>query len=92
MKMLLNEGLLHGDALTISGETVAEVLADIPDQPAADQDVIRPFSQPIVSARPSRHSQRAILPSKAAVSKLTGIKKTVLSLALLASSSLKKTA
>ena len=30
MKMLLAHGLLHGDALTITGRTVAEVLADVP--------------------------------------------------------------
>ena len=33
MKMLLNAGLLHGDCITISGQTIAEVLQDIPDAP-----------------------------------------------------------
>jgi dihydroxy-acid dehydratase len=47
MRMLLIHGLLHGDALTISGQTIAEVLKDIPDEPAANQDVIRPWSKPI---------------------------------------------
>lgn len=46
MKMLLNEGLLHGDCLTVTGRTVAENLADVPDQPPAGQDVILPFSEP----------------------------------------------
>src|SRR5512140_2705714 len=41
MKMLLVHGLLHGDALTITGRTVAENLAAIPDEPPAGQDVIR---------------------------------------------------
>eukprot|EP01036_Dinobryon_divergens_P061426 gene61426-biopygen830 len=39
MKTLLAAGLLHGDCLTISGQTIAEVLKDIPDAPRADQDV-----------------------------------------------------
>jgi dihydroxy-acid dehydratase len=47
MKMLLNAGLLHGDCLTVTGKTIAENLADIPDQPSADQDVIRPLDNPI---------------------------------------------
>ncbi len=73
MKMLLNEGLLHGSALTISGQTVAEVLADIPDQPSADQDVIRPFSQPMY-AQGHLGILKGNLAPEGAVSKLTGIK------------------
>lgn len=41
MKMLLVHDLLHGDALTMTGQTVAEVLADVPEEPPQDQDVIR---------------------------------------------------
>ncbi|MDO9286735.1 MAG: dihydroxy-acid dehydratase, partial [Aquabacterium sp.] len=41
MKLLLNAGLLHGDCMTITGKTVAENLADLPDAPRADQPVIR---------------------------------------------------
>src|SRR5438067_6708640 len=40
MKMLLANDTLHADALTISGQTVAEVLKDVPEKPRADQDVI----------------------------------------------------
>ena len=47
MKMLLAHGVLHGDALTITGKTVAEVLADVPAEPRKDQDVIRPWSNPV---------------------------------------------
>ncbi len=47
MKMLLEHGLLHGDCMTISGETVAEVLSKIPAQPRADQDVIRAWNKPL---------------------------------------------
>lgn len=47
MKMLLVHGLLHGECLTITGKTIAEVLADIPDEPSVNQDVIRPWSNPM---------------------------------------------
>src|SRR5438309_9275665 len=43
MKILLAHGALHGDAATVSGQTVAEVLRDVPDDPRGDQDVIRPW-------------------------------------------------
>ncbi len=46
MKHLLDEGLLHGDCLTVTGKTVAENLAEI-DPPAPDGDVIHPVSDPI---------------------------------------------
>ena len=46
MKMLLDEGLLHGDCLTVTGKTVAENLRNVRPYPA-DQDVVRPFSNPI---------------------------------------------
>ncbi|MFY0729807.1 dihydroxy-acid dehydratase [Pseudomonas sp. NFX15] len=46
MKRMLDAGMLHGDALTVTGKTLAENLASVPDYPA-DQDVIRPFDQPI---------------------------------------------
>ena len=46
MKTLLNEGLLHGDCLTVTGNTLAENLMDAPDYPDG-QKVIRPLSEPI---------------------------------------------
>jgi dihydroxy-acid dehydratase len=46
MKALLDEGLMHGDALTVTGKTLAENLKDAPEYPAG-QDVVRPFSNPI---------------------------------------------
>ena len=46
MKMLLDEGLLHGDCLTVTGKTVAENLQGAPSYPAG-QDVIRGFDNPI---------------------------------------------
>lgn len=74
MKMLLVKGLLHGDALTITGETVAEVLANIPAEPRDDQDVIRPWSNPLY---PQGHLAilRGNLATEGAVAKITGVKK-----------------
>jgi len=46
LKMLLDAGLIHGDCLTVTGLTVAENLAAVKPYPA-DQDVIRPLSNPI---------------------------------------------
>ena len=46
MKRLLDAGLLHGDVLTVTGKTLAENLADVPDYPEG-QDIIRPFSDPV---------------------------------------------
>ena len=73
MKMLLVNGLLHGDALTITGQTIAEILADVPAEPRSDQDVIRPFNRPVY---PQGHLGilKGNLASEGAVAKLTGIK------------------
>jgi dihydroxy-acid dehydratase len=45
--MLLDRGRLHGGALTITGKTVAETLANVPAEPPAGQDVIHPWSKPL---------------------------------------------
>jgi dihydroxy-acid dehydratase len=47
MRMLLEAGLLHGDALTVTGKTVAENLAGQPGIPGPDGEVIRPLDDPI---------------------------------------------
>src|SRR5262249_39542103 len=47
MKILLAHGQLHGDALTISGRTIAEVLTEVPDEPRPDQDVIHTWQNPL---------------------------------------------
>ena len=77
MKMLLEQGLLHGDALTITGKTVAEVLANIPAEPRADQDVIRPWNNPLY---PQGHLAilRGNLATEGAVAKITGVKKPII--------------
>jgi len=73
MKMLLVHDLLHADALTITGETIAEVLADIPSEPSPNQDVIRPWDNPMY-----RQGHLAILrgnlATEGSVAKITGVK------------------
>lgn len=76
MKMLLEKGLLHGDALTITGKTVAEVLADIPAEPRTDQDVIRPWNNPLY-AQGHLAILRGNLATEGAVAKITGVKKPI---------------
>jgi dihydroxy-acid dehydratase len=74
MKMLLEQGLLHPDALTITGQTIAEVLADIPAEPRTDQDVIRPWNNPLY-AQGHLAILRGNLATEGAVAKITGVKK-----------------
>jgi dihydroxy-acid dehydratase len=74
MKMLLVHDLLHGDALTITGQTVAEVLADVPEEPSKDQDVIRPWDNPLY-AQGHLAILKGNLATEGAVAKITGVKK-----------------
>jgi dihydroxy-acid dehydratase len=73
LKILLANGLLHGDCMTIAGKTMAEMLADVPAEPRAGQDVIRPFSSPMY-----KQGHLAILKGNLAqegcVAKITGLK------------------
>jgi len=73
LKILLANGLLHGDCMTITGRTMAEMLADVPAEPRGDQDVIRPFGRPMYP-----HGHLAILKGNLAqegcVAKITGLK------------------
>jgi dihydroxy-acid dehydratase len=75
LKILLNNGVLHGGCMTIHGKTMAEMLKDVPDQPRADQEVIRPWSNPMY-----KQGHLAILKGNLAtegcVAKITGLKKT----------------
>lgn len=77
MKVLLNAGLLHGDCMTITGKSIAETLADIPDEPRKDQDVIRTIADPMY-----REGHLAILKGnlspEGAVAKITGLKNPVI--------------
>ncbi|WP_166335289.1 dihydroxy-acid dehydratase [Sphingobacterium chungjuense] len=47
MRYLLDEGLIHGDCLTVTGKTVAENLADVKSIIDYNQPIIRPLSDPI---------------------------------------------
>jgi dihydroxy-acid dehydratase len=73
LKMLLAHGLLHGECVTITGRSIAEELAAIPDTPRRDQDVIRQWSNPMYP-----HGHLAILKGNLApegcVAKITGLK------------------
>ncbi|MFM8899722.1 MAG: dihydroxy-acid dehydratase [Burkholderiales bacterium] len=77
MKTLLAAGLLHGDCMTITGKTVAENLADIPDVPRADQDVIRPIDKPIY-AEGHLAILKGNLSPEGCVAKITGLKNPVI--------------
>ena len=73
LKMLLKAGLLHGDCMTITGRTMAEELEGVPDAPRADQDVIRPMSEPLYK---EGHLAilRGNLATEGCVAKITGLK------------------
>ena len=73
MKMLLNNGLLHGDALTVSGQTIAEVLADVPDAPSPNQDVIRQWGNPMY-AKGHLAVLKGNLATEGSVAKISGVK------------------
>jgi len=73
MKLLLEHGLLHGDALTITGQTVAQALQAVPGEPPAGQEVIRPWGRPVY-AEGHLAILRGNLAIDGAVAKITGIK------------------
>jgi dihydroxy-acid dehydratase len=73
MKMLLEHGLLHGDCLTISGQTVTEVLQNIPATPRKDQDVIRQWDNPIYE-QGHLAILKGNLSTEGCVAKITGVK------------------
>lgn len=77
MKILLKAGLLHGDCLTITGQTIAEVLKDVPDEPRKDQDVIRSISDPMY-AQGHLAILKGNLSPEGAVAKITGLKNPVI--------------
>jgi dihydroxy-acid dehydratase len=73
MKILLAHGCLHGDAVTITGRTLAQNLEDVPVEPRRDQDVIRPWEKPVYA-----HGHLAVLrgnlATEGALAKISGIK------------------
>ncbi len=77
LKILLANGLLHGDCMTITGKTIAEELKNVTSQPRKDQDVIRPFNKALY-----KQGHLAILKGNLAtegcVAKITGLKNPVI--------------
>jgi dihydroxy-acid dehydratase len=77
MKILLHRGLLHGDAMTITGQTIAESLKDVPSEPSTDQRVIRQWSEPVYE-----EGHLAILKGnlseEGCVAKISGVKMPVI--------------
>jgi dihydroxy-acid dehydratase len=77
MKLLLDAGLLHGDCITITGRTLAEELKDVPSEPPAGQDVIRPLDRALY-----QEGHLAILKGnlspEGCVAKITGLKNPVI--------------
>jgi dihydroxy-acid dehydratase len=73
LKILLENGVLHGECMTIHGKTMAEMLKDVPAEPRRDQEVIRPWSKPLY-----REGHLAILKGnlspEGCVAKITGLK------------------
>jgi dihydroxy-acid dehydratase len=77
LKILLENGVLHGECMTIHGRTMAEMLKDVPAEPRADQEVIRPWAKPLY-----REGHLAILKGnlspEGCVAKITGLKNPVI--------------
>jgi dihydroxy-acid dehydratase len=73
MKILLAHGVLHGDALSITGRPIADVLRDLPERPRGDQEVIHPWERPLF---PTGHLTvlRGNLATDGSVAKITGVK------------------
>ncbi|HEX8502328.1 MAG TPA: dihydroxy-acid dehydratase [Pyrinomonadaceae bacterium] len=73
MKTLLANGLLHGGALTVTGQTLREVLAGVPDAPRRGQEVIRPFDRPVY-AEGHLAVLKGNLAPEGSVAKISGVK------------------
>jgi len=78
MKLLLDAGLLHGECMTITGRTVAEILRDVPSTPPEGQDVIRPLDRALY-AEGHLAILKGNLAPEGAVAKITGLKNPVMS-------------
>ncbi len=75
LKILLANGVLHGDCMTIHGKTMAEMLKAVPAEPRKDQDVIRPWSKPIY-AQGHLAILKGNLATEGCVAKISGLKVT----------------
>lgn len=70
LKYLMNQGLIDGDCLTVTGKTLAENLKDLPDLPDT-QDIIHPVQTPIKSSGHIRILKGDLSPD-GSVAKITG--------------------
>jgi dihydroxy-acid dehydratase len=77
LKMLLAHGVLHGECTTITGRTIAEELANISEEPRRDQDVIRPWGNPMY-AQGHLAILKGNLAPEGCVAKITGLKQTAI--------------
>jgi dihydroxy-acid dehydratase len=77
MKILLERGLLHGDALTITGETIAESLKSVPSTPDTNQTVIRQWDNPMYE-QGHLAILRGNLAEEGCVAKISGVKQPVI--------------
>jgi len=77
MKILLDAGLLHGDCLTITGNTLAIELQDVPSAPRTDQKVIYPIAEALY-AEGHLAILKGNLAEEGAVAKITGLKNSVI--------------
>ena len=79
MKTLMAAGLLNTDCITITGQTIGEMLnsLNLPDAPRADQDVIRPIDKPMY-AQGHLAILKGNLSPEGAVAKITGLKNPVI--------------
>jgi dihydroxy-acid dehydratase len=73
MKMLLDHDRLDGDCMTVTGRTLAQELANVPSQPRADQEVIRPWEKPLYD-RGHLSILKGNLSTEGCVAKTSGIK------------------
>lgn len=75
LKILLDAGLLHGDAITVTGKTIAENLADVPNL-AAGQEIVMPLEKPLHPTGPLVILKGNLAP-EGAVCKIAGLKNIV---------------
>jgi dihydroxy-acid dehydratase len=73
LKMLLVNGVLHGECMTIHGKTIGEMLESVSPEPRKDQDVIRPWSNPVYKQGHLTILKGNLSP-EGCVAKITGLK------------------
>jgi dihydroxy-acid dehydratase len=73
LKMLLVNGILHGECMTIHGKTIGDMIENVPAEPREDQDVIRPWSNPVYKQGHLTILKGNLSP-EGCVAKITGLK------------------